>query len=98
MPTKESDSLRALYASWAERLHANPQMDLATMRDIFEEWHLVTAEPEGVSYAEVEAAGVPSVWCIPEGCAQDRVVLFTHGGGFVVGSRHTHRKLAGHLA
>lgn len=98
MPSQESDALRALYASWAERLAANPEMDLPTLRDVFEEWHLVTAEPEGVTYAEVDADGVPSVWCIPQGAASDRVALFTHGGGFVVGSRHTHRKMAGHLA
>jgi len=31
----ESDYLRALYASWAERLAANPEMDLPTIRDVF---------------------------------------------------------------
>ena len=98
MPTKESDALRALYASWAERLHANPEMGLDAMRDIFEAWHLPTAEPEGVTYAQVSADGVPAIWCNPVGAAEDRAILFTHGGGFVVGSCHTHRKLAGHLA
>jgi acetyl esterase/lipase len=98
MPTKESDALRALYAGWAERLHANPEMGLDAMRDIFEAWHLPTAEPEGVTYAQVSADGVPAIWCNPLGAAEDRAILFTHGGGFVVGSCHTHRKLAGHLA
>jgi acetyl esterase/lipase len=73
-------------------------MQLPAMRDLFEQWHLVTGEPTDVTYEEVDADGVPSVWCVPKGCATDRVVLYTHGGGFVVGSRHTHRKLAGHLA
>lgn len=98
MASTESENIRLRYASWAERLAANPEMDMATVRNVFEEWHLPTVEPERVSYAEVDAGGVPAMWCIPEGCAEDRVILFTHGGGCVVGSMHTHRKLAGHLA
>jgi len=38
------------------------------------------------------------MWCIPSGCDPSRVLLYFHGGGCVVGSMHTHRKLAGHLA
>ena len=34
---------------------AQPDMDLDTLRDMFEEWHLLAAEPEGVCYAEVDA-------------------------------------------
>lgn len=98
MASTESAYLRELYQSWAERMAADPEMDLPTLRNLFEEWHQPTVEPENVSYAEVDADGVPAVWCIPHGAAADRVVLYTHGGGFVVGSRHTHRKLAGHLA
>jgi acetyl esterase/lipase len=77
---------------------AAPDMDVATLRDLFEEWHRPTAEPTGVTYEEVDAGGVPALWCLPVGAADDRVLLFTHGGGFVVGSTATHRKLAGHLA
>lgn len=98
MPSQESDYLRALYQSWADRLAAGPDMDLATIRDIFEEWHLPTREPEGVGYAEVDVSGIPAMWCLPEGCSTERVLLYFHGGGCVVGSMYSHRKLAGHLA
>ena len=98
MASIESDNIRARYQSWSDRLAANPEMDLATVRNIFEEWHLPTREPTDVSYAEVGAGSVPAMWCIPAGGAVDRVMLYTHGGGCVVGSMHTHRKLAGHLA
>lgn len=98
MPSKESAFLAEIYAEWLGRMTADPEMELPAMRDLFEQWHLVTVEPTDVTYEEVDADGVPSVWCIPRGCATDRVVLYTHGGGFAVGSRHTHRKLAGHLA
>lgn len=98
MPSTESQYLADLYTDWSSRMAADPDMSLPVMRDMFEEWHLATAEPTAVSYEEVEADKVPCLWCIPAGGAEDRIVLFTHGGGFVVGSRHSHRKLAGHLA
>ncbi|WP_208024431.1 alpha/beta hydrolase [Amycolatopsis pithecellobii] len=68
------------------------------MRDLFEQWHLATAEPDGVTYREVTDAPVPATWCTPLGSDTRRAIVYTHGGGFVVGSRHSHRKLAGHLA
>lgn len=96
MPSAESLYLRDLYASWLARMDG---MDLPTMRDLFEEWHLPTIEPTGVTYEETDAGGVPALWAVPvDGAAGDRVIVYTHGGGFVVGSRHSHRKLAGHLA
>ena len=93
-----AQAIKTLYSSWLERMTANPEMDVPTLRDMFEEWHLLTAEPEGVTYAEVDAGGVPAIWCIPEGAAADRVVIWAHGGGYVVGSMHSHRKVTGHLA
>jgi epsilon-lactone hydrolase len=98
MASTGSDELRTIYQSWADRMAAAPDMDVATLRDLFEEWHRPTAEPTGVTYEEVDAGGIPALWCIPLEAAADRVLLFTHGGGFVVGSIATHRKLAGHLA
>jgi epsilon-lactone hydrolase len=97
-PSRESAALAALYTSWVERMAAAPDMDLATMRSMFEEWHLPTAEPDDVNYREVDAGGVPAMWCIPAGGADDRAIIWTHGGGYVVGSMHSHRKVAGHLA
>ena len=98
MASEQSTYLRTLYQGFSDRLAAEPEMGLPALRDLFEGWHLATLEPEGVSYSEVDAGGVPSLWAVPEGGARDRVIVFTHGGGYVVGSRHTHRKLAGHLA
>ncbi|MCZ4618412.1 alpha/beta hydrolase [Rhodococcus qingshengii] len=65
---------------------------------MFEEWHRPTIEPIDVTYEEVTANGVPATWAKPLGAAEDRVIVFTHGGGFVTGSRFSHRKLAAHLA
>jgi epsilon-lactone hydrolase len=63
-----------------------------------ERWEMVTGEPGGTDYLETDAGGVPAMWAVPKGCAADRVLLCLHGGGFVVGSMYTHRKLFGHIA
>ena len=71
---------------------------LAEARDFNEGWGNLTAEPGAVDYFEVDAGGVPAMWAVPKGCAEDRVVLSMHGGGFVGGSMYTHRKLFAHIA
>jgi epsilon-lactone hydrolase len=61
-------------------------------------WTPLTAEPRGVDYIEVHADGAPAMWIRPKGAVEDRVILYSHGGGFVAGSIYTHRKMVGHLA
>lgn len=98
MPSTESDALRAHYQSMTDRMAADPGMDLVTLRSMFEELADRAKEPEGVTYAEVDDGEVHGLWCRPVDAADDRVILYTHGGGFVANSSHSHRKLAGHLA
>jgi hypothetical protein len=83
MASKQLKHMNELYASIKER-YSKPDIDLATIRDIVENLHLAGAEPEAVTYAEVDADGVPALWCIPEGCDPDRVLLHSHAGGTVV--------------
>ena len=98
MPSVQSRDLTVLYKGWSASLASNPTMPLDDMRRMFEHWGDVTAEPGGVDAIEVDAGGVPALWVVPKGCRQDRVVLCTHGGGYVTGSMYTHRKVYGHLA
>jgi epsilon-lactone hydrolase len=97
MASKQLKHMAELYASIRERV-SKPDLDLATTRDILENLHLAAIEPEGVTYAEVDADGVPALWCIPEGCDADRVLLHSHAGGTVVFSMYSDRKAVGHIA
>jgi monoterpene epsilon-lactone hydrolase len=58
----------------------------------------LTTEPDGVSYEEVDAGGVPAMWVVPEGADDERVLEYVHGGGYVICSMHTHRRMVGHIA
>lgn len=95
---RETDFLRELYQEWSSRMLANPDMSIAELRSMFDEWGKPAREPEDVTYKSDEVGGVPGIWALPQEAAVSRVVLYTHGGGFAVGSADSHRKLAGHLA
>ena len=97
MASQQLKHMNELYASIKERV-SKPDIDLATTRDIVENLHLAAIEPEAVTYAEVDADGVPALWCIPQGSDPDRVLLHSHAGGSVVTSMHTDRKAIGHIA
>ena len=97
MVSMQAEQMAQFFASVTQRLSSG-DADLATVRDVCEGLHLAASEPEGVSYAEVTADGVPALWCIPEGCDADRVLLHIHGGGTVIFSMHLDRKAAGHIA
>jgi acetyl esterase/lipase len=92
MASIQSGAVAKLYRTFL----ANPAED-----DLIQDqrqWDVLTAEPGGVDYLEPDAAGVPAIWAVPKGCAEDRVLLCVHGGGFVSGSIYTHRKLFAQLA
>jgi len=46
----------------------------------------------------VSAGGVPAEWIVPPGAAGDRVILYLHGGGYVMGSINTHRAMIARIA
>ncbi|MER6184160.1 alpha/beta hydrolase [Streptomyces sp. NPDC001652] len=77
---------------------STPGLDLAVIRDIVDSNHKASTEPEGVTYAEVDADGVPALWAIPEGADPDKALLHFHFGGSVTASMHSDRKAAGHIA
>jgi len=54
--------------------------------------------PDGVSIEEVDVDGMTALWCRPKGAPADSVVLYFHGGGYVLQSAQSHRKLTSHLA
>jgi monoterpene epsilon-lactone hydrolase len=70
--------------------------DLTGMRAVLEA--MVTPVPADVQCTPVHAGGVPAEWIAAPGAADDRVLLYLHGGGYVMGSIHTHREMVSHLA
>ena len=98
MKIHAEEDIKTMYKGWLASIAADPQMSLERMREIFDHWGDLTAEPGEVDYLEVDAGGVPAMWAVPKNARADRVLLCTHGGGYVVGSMYSHRKLFAHIA
>jgi len=97
MVSTQNKQMAQFFASMTERM-SRSDLDLATIRDVYENLHLAAREPEGVCYAEVDIDGVPALWCVPTDCDVNRVLLHAHGGGTVIFSMHLDRKAVGHIA
>jgi epsilon-lactone hydrolase len=98
MPSAQLQALEDLYAGWVKTMGEQPNMPLEEIRELFEHWGDVTREPRGVDYLEVDAGGIEAMWAVPKGSTQNRVLLCLHGGGYVLSSMYSHRKLYGHFA
>ena len=54
--------------------------------------------PEGVTFEEMAGGPVCGFWSRGPGAAEDRVLLYLHGGGYVIGDARGYRPLWGALA
>jgi hypothetical protein len=71
-------------------------MDLTHQREAGEHAEDMTSEPEGVTFEE--AYPVDGLWVTPQNWDGESVIMYHYGGGYVISSPHSRRKLAGHLA
>lgn len=53
---------------------------------------------DDIDTERVGAGGVPAEWIRAPGAQADRVMLYFHGGGYVVGSMRTHRTMLSHMS
>jgi epsilon-lactone hydrolase len=54
--------------------------------------------PADVICEKVNAGGVSAEWIAAPGATADRVILYLHGGGYVLGSINTHRAMISRIA
>jgi epsilon-lactone hydrolase len=68
------------------------------LRNILETSTMFSTLPWDVSFEKIEYELFGAEWLSPRDAVSDRVILYLHGGGYVIGSPHTHRALAGSIA
>ncbi len=54
--------------------------------------------PEGVAVEPADLGGLKGEWSIPAGAGEAPVLLYFHGGGYLLGSSRSHRHLTSSLA
>jgi epsilon-lactone hydrolase len=84
-----------------QMLKAGPALDspsVEQMRAGFEQMaNFLPADPD-IKREPVKAGSVPAEWVSAPNADASRVVLYLHGGGYVIGSINTHRGLAGRIS
>ena len=91
-----SEELQKVLGLLAQGPIAEGGADLATMRAGMEEGSFPATEAATV--APVDADGVPGEWITVAGSDTNRRLLYVHGGGYVIGSPATHRRLCEDIA
>lgn len=72
--------------------------DIGQVRQGFEEMLGQFPVAAGVTFESVDLDGIPAKWCVPSGARQRRMLLYLHGGGYMVGSSEAYRPLTSELA
>jgi acetyl esterase/lipase len=85
------DMLRAQRAAQGE-----PTIE--QMRSGIESMSMLMPLAADISFERADAGGVPAAWVAAPGADATRVVLYLHGGGYVIGSINTHRELASRIS
>jgi monoterpene epsilon-lactone hydrolase len=75
---------------------AKPDTTIGQMRGAMEK--VAERVAPDVKCEKLEAGGVPAEWIVAPGAAEDRVVLYLHGGGYVMGSINTHRAMIARIS
>ncbi|MGH7820079.1 MAG: alpha/beta hydrolase fold domain-containing protein, partial [Candidatus Binatia bacterium] len=81
-----------------QQLRAQPLLDLPLeeLRRTFD--GMAFPLDADVSCQPVDAGGVRCEWITPPAASRDRVILYLHGGGYVIGSIVSHRALVANVA
>ncbi|MBD2716373.1 alpha/beta hydrolase [Microvirga sp. STR05] len=97
MPSAQHLLLKQLLTAATGPL-ARRRPQLAAMRLAAEAASVFQFVPWNVFLEDTSVEGMPAEWLRPAGAPAHRVLLYLHGGGYVMGSLNTHRALVGALA
>ena len=75
-----------------------PQLPVKAQRALLRGLTAATLTPRGVHRQQTTLGGVPAEVWRPDGGGEGRVILYLHGGAYLVGSPATHRAITANLA
>jgi acetyl esterase/lipase len=96
-PLDENDA-RAVAVMREQTLAFKGQMSGPEARTPFDQIMEHTPDAAGITYETGTVGGVSGVWCRPEKANSNAAILYFHGGGYVFGTAHAYRHLAGQFA
>ena len=94
MSTLQLQQLGPILSGWQAKL----QGDLDQIRQGFEVRMTQFPPAAGVTFEVENVDGIPAIWCVPSNAVKDRILLYLHGGGYVVGSARAYKPMASEIA
>jgi epsilon-lactone hydrolase len=94
--SRQLETVNQMWKSFAERAQALGTIE--GFRLAYEELGAKFPMADDIQTERVGAGGRPAEWIIAPGAADDRVLLYLHGGGYVIGSMRTHRGMISRIA
>ena len=95
--SKRARIMRMLSRRYFERIDTETA-DPIEVRHKLERIARYVPKPKDVEIAEQPIAGAPAMSLKPRNASDDKLLLYLHGGAYVMGSPNTHRNLVGKLA
>lgn len=90
-------TVRAVTGAWFKTVDA----ETSDVQRVRRWWHFlanVLWTATGVSIRQNDIAGMNAEWFTPEDRTKGKIVLYLHGGGYIMGNCATHRQLVSYLA
>lgn len=97
MPSIQHDLLKLSLNSLSFSLPLRGS-DVGKLRAILDFSALWSMLPWGVHFKPFHIEGLKAEWLIPNRADKTKAILYLHGGGYALGSSHTHRSMVGQIA
>jgi acetyl esterase/lipase len=88
---------RTISSAYVRRVNIE-KVDLKAIRKLWGKFGYVMFTANGVKLRKDEICGLQAEWLTPKDCAPGKLLVYLHGGGYVVGGCDMHRQLVSHIA
>jgi monoterpene epsilon-lactone hydrolase len=96
--TEAAGELAKAIAAVAGRMRGVDPNDVAAQRRAYDAFAANDPVPANMAESEIKLGGVNCLGLLPKGANGDDVILWLHGGGFNLGSSHSHRPFVAQVA
>ena len=97
MISKRARFIRWITSRFIQRIDVHNQ-DVVKTRKKLDSFSRLLRSARGVKVEPTKAAGLYAEWLKPENAPDDKVLLYLHGGAYVLGSCASHRPMVSHIA
>ena len=97
-PSFRARLVRAITSRYFNYLVSPESVDIRRMRARLDRFARLVPVAAGVEIERTRVAGLHAEWLRPRGSEAGKVLLYLHGGAYVLGSCDSHRHLASHIA